>query len=277
MNDPSKTEAEHARTLSRVEGLALKAFLAAALAAALVIASTAVFPFAARGDDGVAIPIGDLPSGFVPLFNGVDFTGWEGNQEFFRIDESAIIAGRLTEAVPRNEFLCTEKTYGDFELRLQVKGSQVNVNGGIQIRSKRMPGHHEVSGYQVDTGTQPSAILRRMFTEEGADAAHVAKDGRANIWGSLYDESRRNRFLAVGDQVELAKVFKPDDWNDFIVRCEGNRIQIWVNGVQTVDYHEPDDTIASSGIIGLQIHGGPAVEISYRHIVIKELSESRAQ
>lgn len=210
--------------------------------------------------------------GFTSLFSGTDFTGWEGNLEFFRIEDGAVIAGRLTERIPRNEFLCSTEEYGDFELRLQVKASQADVNGGIQIRSQRVPNHHEVSGYQVDTGLIGAKVLRNMVDEATAEAAHVQTEGSSTIWGSLYDESRRNRFLAIGDQATVPESVRPTEWNDFVIRCEGPRIQIWVNDVQTVDFTEADDSIPRTGIIGLQIHSGPAVEIGYRNIEIKDLS-----
>ena len=101
-----------------------------------------------------------LPEGFVPLFNGKDLTGWEGNPEFFRIEDGAIVAGRLDDSIPHNEFLCTTREYGDFELRLPVKGSEENINGGIQIRSQRVPDDTEVAGYQVDTGTNSTEYMR---------------------------------------------------------------------------------------------------------------------
>jgi pimeloyl-ACP methyl ester carboxylesterase len=215
--------------------------------------------------------------GYVPLFNGSDFSGWEGNFEFFRIVDGAVVAGRLAKPIPRNEFLCTTKEYSDFELRLEVKGSQVDVNGGVQIRSTRVPNHHEVSGYQVDTGTISSTALHRMAPPGAAEKANVGTEGQANIWGSLYDESRRNRFLAVADQIQLGRALKPDAWNQFTIRCEDNRVQVWVNGLQTVDYLEADPEISTSGIIGLQIHSGPAVEIAYRNITILELNELRGK
>lgn len=93
----------------------------------------------------------------------------------------------------------------------------------------------------------------------------------ANIWGALYDESRRNKYLAVGNQDGLNDTIEPADWNDFVVRCEGKRLQVWINGFRTVDYIEQDDEIAPKEIIGLQIHSGPPVEIAYRNIAIKEL------
>lgn len=216
------------------------------------------------------------PAEPVALFNGKDFAGWEGNLKFFRIEDGAIVAGSLEKPIPHNEFLCTTRDFGDFELRLQVKGSQENVNGGIQVRSRRVPDDTEVSGYQVDTGTISTELMRSIpdfISEEVMREAGISDQPMACIWGALYDESRRNKFLAVGEQEELVKVVKPADWNDFVVRCEGKRIQIWVNGFRTVDYTEPDETIELTGIIGLQIHSGPPVEIYYRNIAIKKINK----
>jgi hypothetical protein len=91
------------------------------------------------------------------------------------------------------------------------------------------------------------------------------------IWGWLYDESRRRKFIAEAPADKLAPAVKAHDWNDITIRCEGDHIQIWVNGVQTVDFTETDKSIARTGIIGLQIHSGPPAEASYRKIRIKEL------
>ncbi|NQV27082.1 MAG: DUF1080 domain-containing protein [Rhodopirellula sp.] len=188
--------------------------------------------------------------GFVSLFDGKTLDGWEGNLKMFRVEDGAIIAGTQKERIPNNEFLCTKKTYGNFELRLQAKLEGKGDNAGIQFRSKRIPNHHEVIGFQADIGVMKGDQL---------------------IWGALYDESRRRRFLMTGDQTELKKAVRPDDWNDFVVRCEGPHIQIRVNGYLAVDYVEKDADIADSGIIGVQIHSGEPAEASYRNIRIKEL------
>lgn len=182
------------------------------------------------------------------LFDGQTLQGWEGNLEFFRVQDSAVVAGRLTDKIPRNEFLCTKKKYRDFVLKLKVKTVGKGANAGIQIRSQRIPDHHEVRGYQADVG-------------EG-------------WWGKLYDESRRNRVLAgptIADAEKYAQAVKLDDWNDYEIRCEGSHIKIWINGYQTVDYVEPDKEIPLEGIIGLQIHSGPATEAWYKDITIREL------
>lgn len=193
-----------------------------------------------------------LEDGFTRIFDGKTLKGWEGNKDMFRVEGGAIVAGTMKEKIPHNEFLCTEKTYSHFELRLQARLLGEGKNAGIQFRSKRIPDHHEVIGFQADIG-----IMR----------------GTENIWGALYDESRRRKFLQVGEQPELKKVVKLDGWNDFVIRCEGPRITIHVNKLLVVDYTEKDADIPDSGIIGLQIHGGPPAEASYRNIRIKVLAD----
>ncbi|MHC4864050.1 MAG: 3-keto-disaccharide hydrolase [Planctomycetota bacterium] len=181
----------------------------------------------------------------VSLFDGESFTGWEGNLDHFRIEDGAIVGGSLKKDVPRNEFLCTKEVYRDFELSLKVKlvGDPAAANAGIQIRSRRVPNHHEMIGYQADMGQ--------------------------HYWGCLYDESRRSRILAKPDPERLREILRPSDWNQYLIRCVGRRTQLWMNGHQTVDYMEPDESIEQAGVIGLQIHGGPPTEAWYKDIKIR--------
>ncbi len=184
-------------------------------------------------------------AGFELLFDGESFAGWQGNLDVFRIEDGAIVGGSLEKPVAHNEFLCTEQEYGDFELRLQVKLLGEDANAGIQFRTQRIPDHYEVRGYQADMGQQ--------------------------YWGCLYDEARRNAILAGITPEQAATLVRAGQWNDYIIRCQGNRIQLWLNGALTVDYTETDESIPQTGVIGLQIHGGPPSEAWYRHIRIKTL------
>ena len=189
--------------------------------------------------------------GFTPLFDGKLLTGWEGNEKVFRVEKGAIVAGSLDQKIEHNEFLCTTKEYGDFELRLKAKLVGKGDNAGVQFRSQRIPKHFEVIGYQCDMGNA----------------------GGKSIWGALYDESRRKKFLVTGDHDKLTKVLRPDDFNDLVIRCEGAHIQIWVNGEKTVDYKEEEKDIPQKGKIAVQIHGGEPAEASYKDVRIKELSK----
>ncbi|MBX3256010.1 MAG: DUF1080 domain-containing protein [Chitinophagaceae bacterium] len=185
----------------------------------------------------------------VALFNGKDFTGWEGDTvKLWRVEDGVLIGGSLTETVPENNFLCTRKSYSDFILKTKFKllGTEGFINSGIQFHSQRASDPpNEMEGYQADLG-----------------------DG---YWASIYDESRRNKTLTPMDTVLLKKLVKKNEWNDYEVRAEGGRIRIFLNGEQTADYTEPDTAIPQTGIIGLQIHGGGKAEIHFKDMQIQEL------
>lgn len=188
----------------------------------------------------------------IRLFDGKSFAGWEGDTaNTWRIEDGAITAGSLDEAAARNEFLATTREFGNFDLRLKfrIKGNH-RVNAGVQFRTRRIPNHHEVSGFQADIGP--------------------------DVDGHLYDESRRRRNLAAPDMATLKKAQRAagqDGWQTYRIRADGDRIQLWLNGVKTVDYVEKEPGIARSGIIALQIHGGMKAVISYKDIVITELPD----
>jgi hypothetical protein len=223
------------------------AFIAAFFVAFIAVGATAQ---AAEKDNAEKDNAGkkSTEKGFSTLFDGKSLKGWEGNAKIFRVEDGAIVAGNLKEKIAHNEFLCTEKRFENFELRLQAKLVGQGKNAGIQFRSERISNHHEVKGYQCDIGVMQSR----------------------SIWGSLYDESRRRKFLAHGDAEKLNK-FAAEKWNDIVIICRDNHIQIWVNDVKTVDYQENEKDIPTDGIIGLQIHGGAPAEASYRNIRIKAL------
>lgn len=188
-------------------------------------------------------------SGMNALFDGESLKGWEGNPAYFRVEDGAIVAGDAGEAIPRNEFLCTEQRYGDFELRLEAKLTGEGKNAGVQFRSERIPGDHEVIGYQYDIG----------HSEQGV------------IWASLYDESRRRTFLLHPEEAAIDRLHRPGGWNELVIRCEGPQVRFWFNGEAVLDYTEAADSLPRSGIICLQIHSGPPAEAAYRNIRIQPL------
>jgi hypothetical protein len=178
------------------------------------------------------------------LFDGKTLEGWEGDLKVWRVVDGAIVGGSM-QGNPRNEFLTTKKAYKDFTLTFEYKlvGTEGFVNGGVQVRSKRIPNPpNEMSGYQADIG--------------------------AGMTGTLYDESRRNKALVKADPARIKTLEKPGEWNRYEVRCEGPRIRLFINGEQTVDYTEPDPKIELDGLIGLQIHGNCKAEIRFRDLKI---------
>ena len=181
------------------------------------------------------------------LFDGKTLAGWEGDPKIWSVQEGAITAGRIDERAKRNEFLATTRGYTNFVLRLRFKieGTEGFVNSGVQIRSERVPNHHEMVGYQADIG-------------EG-------------WYGALYDESRRNTILAKPDPEVVRKAVKPGQWNDYEIRADGDRVVLKINGTQTVDYTEKDPKVVPHGKIAVQIHGDGKTRVQFKDITVEEL------
>ncbi|MEO5998613.1 MAG: DUF1080 domain-containing protein [Chitinophagaceae bacterium] len=185
---------------------------------------------------------------FVSLFDGKSFKGWQGDTlQTFRIEDKSIVGGSLEITVPHNEFLCTENSYANFDLKLKFKLLGTGfVNAGVQFRSTRSSNPaYEMIGYQADLGN--------------------------GYWASLYDESRRNKTLEKPDSIAVSKILKVNDWNDYEIICRDKNIRILLNGRQTVSYTEADATIPQTGLIALQIHGGGKSKVFYKDIFIRRL------
>lgn len=173
--------------------------------------------------------------------------GWEGHTNVWRTQDGVILGGSL-EGNPRNEFLATQGRHRNFRLKLEyrLEGTNGFVNGGVQFRSERTSRpENEMTGYQADIG-----------------AGHS---------GCLYDESRRNRFLARAPDDQRTRLERPGDWNRYEIVCEGPRIRILLNGETTVDFTESDPAIPQDGRIGLQIHGNSKAVIAFRAIELTDL------
>ena len=114
------------------------------------------------------LPASLLAADPVKLFNGKDLTGWEGNEKTWRVEDGAITGGSLEAVVPRNEFLCTTKTYDHFELTVQFKllGDPAKANGGVQFRTSRIP-NSSPRGSSPGPGPIRFLVARRLFCNGG--------------------------------------------------------------------------------------------------------------
>lgn len=201
----------------------------------------------------ICLQAGAQESATIVLFDGSNLDQWEGDSSLWHIDASgAVTAGDLRHWQAENEFLCTRRDYKNFMLDLDFKldGDTGFLNAGIQIHSQRsrVPPLNEMIGYQVDIG-----------------------DG---YWGSIYDESRRNRIIAKANDSLVATVLKRNDWNHYRILCSGRRIAVYLNGVKTVDFTESNKQYPQHGRIGLQIHGHSYTKISYRNVVLTPESKA---
>jgi hypothetical protein len=232
------------------------------------------------------------PANMTLLFNGTDLKRWEGDQRLWSVKNGAI-RGETSKENPTygNTFLLYVGEQGrpvvfkDFELRLSFRIE--NGNAGVQYRSTHKPfkdtdkNKWVVAGYQAEVENTPGKA-GFLYHESGrgwlvnvGDKAEIGEDGKPQVVGTL------------GDKEAIAWTYKKSDWNDYVIRCEGNKVQHWLNGYQTIELTDNDTQPSASpdgkpnpysarcmeGILALQIHAGPPMWVEYKNIRIKALNK----
>ncbi len=199
-------------------------------------------------------------TGFVPLFNGKDLTGWKG-----LVENPIIRAGMKPEALAKaqvkadevmrsgwkvengilvftgnGENLCTTKKYGDFEMFVDFKITEKG-DAGIYLR-----------------GSPQVQIWDTSRRDAGAQVGS----------GGLYNnEANERNPLHVADN-------PIGEWNTFRIIMLGERVTVWLNGILVVDniimenYWDRNIPIFPDEQIELQAHG---TWVGYRDIYIREI------
>jgi hypothetical protein len=206
-------------------------------------------------------------TGFQPIFDGKTMAGWDGEPGFWRVEDGALVGQTTTEKQPaQNTFLIWRGgSPADFELKLQFK--LTGFNSGIQIRSIELPDiKWAMKGYQADMdGAQQ--YTGQIYEERGrgflamrGQFSYIPATGKPGLVGTL------------GDSNELKSIIKGDDWNDLHLIARGNTIIQLLNGRITSMVID-DDTAGRKleGLIGIQVHRGPAMKIEVRNIRLKKL------
>jgi hypothetical protein len=180
---------------------------------------------------------------FKPLFNGKDLRGWEATEpELWSVKDGVIIGKQGKNQIKKNTFLAAKGDYSDFVLRASVRLVRDEGNSGIQFRTRILP-DGTARGYQAD----------------------VAK----GYWGLLLEEGSPKRLIIKRPAREAVKTVKPGGWNDYEITARGHHITLVLNGIKSVDLEDPTGDL--SGVIALQLHVGPAMEVQFKDIKIKEL------
>ena len=193
----------------------------------------------------------------VELFNGKDLSGWtvKGGKATFEVKDGVIVGTSAKGG--GNTFLCSDKTYKNFELEVEVKLDEKDksyMNSGVQLRSI-IKGADRVSGWQCEVDPSPRAWTGGIQEEAGRS------------WLQPLKPSEKGAKLP---EFTAGKSFKHNDWNQLRIVCEGTRVRTWVNGVPGVDL--TDDKGHLEGFIALQVHAGPeGKQYFFRNVKIREL------
>ncbi len=184
-------------------------------------------------------------SRWTSLFGGKDLSGWKKNgDEKWVVDQGTILCESTAN---KYGYLTTEKTYGNFDLRLKFKG-EAEGNSGVFVHSRIIgvdPEHGpDIEGMQVEVDP-----------------------GKGKHTGGLYESGGRGWVAMPTAEGESA--LKPGEWNDLEVSVHGSHITTHGNGVKVVDYTDPAPKF-TDGVIALQIHTGGGVKMRWKDIAIKE-------
>lgn len=204
--------------------------------AALVLLSSALYAQAPKQ----VLPGED----WVNLFNGKDLTGWvKVGNETWNVEEGTIHGLATTKAYG---YLKTEKTYKDFHLSLRFK-CEGNGNSGVFFHVDFKPGTADVSqGMQFE-----------IDCRIGQHTGGLYGDGRGwLVWPSPENET----------------VVRADDWNEYLLKVEGNHFISRLNGVLMVDFTDPKPK-SFDGPIALQLHAGGSGNMRFKNIMIRDLTK----
>jgi hypothetical protein len=181
---------------------------------------------------------------WVQLFNGKDLSGWINiGKEKWQVEDGSIHGLAVSKEYG---YLRTVANYTDFHLALKFK-CEGDGNSGVFFRVDFKPG-------------TPEVIQGPQFEIDCSMMRHT---------GGVYDVGRG---WIVWPAPENEIVVRRDDWNEYLLKVEGNRYVSRLNGVLMVDFTDPKPKGADGGI-ALQLHSGGEGNMRFKDIWIRDLSK----
>lgn len=249
-----------------------KRLLLAGLAICIVAASAWLWGDKFRPNRKGTVPAASVGEEFQSLFNGRDLTGWDGDPNYWRVEEGAITAFAPEEGVKRRENTCLiwREPVGDFELRLFYRQKDVirekPANSGIMYRARRLD-DWQTRGYQMDlNGPVTGSLL--LLQEDLRDPRVEA--GKTAVLTTVKNDTAIRYGSATATPADLAKAFRKDEWNEVVIIARTNRLLHKINGVVTADVtDERPEARALSGLLALEMKRATVVQ--FRDIRLKRL------
>ncbi len=221
-----------------------------------------------------------VPATMQQLFNGKDLAGWDGDPRLWSVRDG-VIHGETTQENPANgnTFLIWKGgEVGDFELRLSFRCNAAN-NSGIQYRSKRITDATAknawvVRGYQHELRNEMTfPNVSGFIYDEGGGAGgrqRICQAGEQAVWKA--EGGKQVTGTLIG-QEDFARIMKIDDWNEVVIRAEGNRIRHWLNGRLILDFTDEDPAKAlREGVLALQLHAGKPMWVEFRDLRLARIA-----
>lgn len=217
-----------------------------------IAATLAIFALAAaaiaRADDASVVPPKTGTSETIKLFNGKNLDGWHGNDKLWSVQDGVIV-GKNNEPIKVSTYLMTDRNFSDFRLLATVKLVRSEMHSGIAFWGRNAPDKGDPFTYAGHLVMFPSG------------------------WG-MYDLFGRNGLPPSGEPAK--KVGKQHDWNYLEILAQGNRVRLVANGVEVLDWRDPEPDRIKEAPIGLQLHSNnEPQEVQFKDLVLTTFPEDK--
>lgn len=203
----------------------------------------------------------------ISLFDGHSLTGWYMDVPDLQKDSSLrrpfiVRDGLLVSLGTPGGHLISEKSYENYTLEFEYRFAGKPGNCGVLVHA---------STPRALYGMFPKSIEVQMMHSNAGDFWCIQEDiqvddmekrrGPKENWG--ISEGKERRILNLTDHSE-----KPlGEWNRMKIKCEGDRITVWLNGDLVNDGY---GATARSGQIALQAEGA---EVEFKSILLTPISQ----
>lgn len=225
------------------------------------------------------------PAQFKSIFNGYNLDGWDVDSTYWRVEDSALTGEvKPNNLLQHNSFIIWRDAMpADFELKGQFRISAEG-NSGINYRSEEVKGiPYALRGYQADIDGQNQYTGQNYEERKRTTLAYIGQKTTVNPCmeqsspAAISKRVRNNAWTCVSQTVALGSVdsltagLLPNQWHDFHLVVHGNRMQHFINGRLMSDVTDEDTLNRSAkGLIGVQVHVGPAMKVQYKHLQLMQ-------
>jgi hypothetical protein len=224
-----------------------------------------------------------VPNGMQSLFDGKTLDQWKVHPKsvgHWKVVDGVIDYDAGSEAPDLNDkHLWTKKSFGDFELHVDWR---IKETRGLYPMPVILPDgsyKKDADGKDITTPT-PNADSGIILRGELKSQCNIWcwPAGSGEVWGYRMDKSMPPEVRA-GATPKVHADRPVGEWNRFIIRMQGDRLTVHLNGQLVIDNARLPG-IPATGPIGLQHHGGklPNGEyinasslMQFRNIFIKKL------
>lgn len=201
----------------------------------------------------------------VSLFDGKNLSGWYMDVPDLQKDSSLrkpfiVRDGLLVSLGTPQGHLISEKSYENYILEFEYRFAGEPGNCGVLVHASEPRALYGMFPKSIEVQMMHSNAGDFWCIQENIQVDDMEKRrGPKENWGVTEGKERRVKNLTDNSEKPLG------EWNRMKIKCEGDRITVWVNGDFVNDGY---GATAQKGQIALQAEGA---EVEFKNIVLSRL------